>query len=456
MKTYGSGVIEQLPSGSFRVRRPTGRGGYKSLGTYASRAEAETMLAAVNVVAAEGSSSAASSLAAYGETQIMIWKAEGKKTWDADLSRWTQWVVKHADFARDPIDTITRADVKRFARGLLLCDSERARPVSNQTIKHVVNLLRRVFFEAVDTDAILTTSPCEGVKVPQRKEVAEDHWTALTVGEMQAIARCDALTLEQRTVFLLACYTGLRQGELAGLFWVDVHLDVDAPHVWVRRSWRTSTKTDAVRRVDLIPAAAGLLRTWRQHMRGNISRCVWGHQYAEGYDWGWALTKDYGRGVCWIGAKRQAGIVRPVWFHHLRDTCASHLLTGTWGMKWSIGEVSALLGHTDTWVTERYARIMPGALAPLAAQTNISHASPTLVFPRSSQVPEIEWHAMGDSNPRPLAPEAKATSRGYARLDGASVSVRFIFGLAPRQADANLRSPRWPAMSPADEVAPRC
>jgi len=404
---YGLGVVERLPSGRYRVRVPTGRGTYKSCGTYPTEKEAKRMLAAATAVRTE--TSITQSVAEYGELIIMRWKGEGKRSWNSDLSRWKCWVCKVGEFAGDPVDMVSRADVKRFARELLRCDSERAEPVSNQTIKHVVNLVRRVFNEAVQTDELIERSPVEGVKVPRRNDAEGDHWTALSLVEIELVRACPTLSLEQRTALLLAVYTGLRQGELAALEWANiVDLDGQAPHIWVRKSWDTTTKTRRARRVELIRPAAELLRAWQQHAAGSPGKTIWGHTYARGYDWGWALTKDQGRGICWLGAKHAAGISRSVWFHHLRDTCASHLLTGSWGRSWTIGEVGQMLGHTTTWVTERYARILPGALAKAAALTTgeTSHEPPTPVLLSEAKTPYFQGHAMQGSNLRPSAPEA--------------------------------------------------
>lgn len=395
---YGTGVIERLPSGRVRVRIPDGHGKYKSLGTFDTEAEAKVRLDAGHIVKA--SNPVTQSVADYGELVIMRWRGAGKRTWNTDLSRWKRWVAKRAEWANDSIDQVTRADAKSFARELL------GEEISNQTVKHVVNLARGVFHEAFDVDELIERNPFEGVEVPQRAETDDDHWTALSLQEIEQLRTCATFTSEQRTAFLLAVYTGLRQGELAALEWSDVNLD-GSPHLWVRRSWNTpTTKTSTSRRVDLIPVAAELLREWRDTRRVR-SKYVWGCLYTRGYDWGWALKKT--KDVCYLGAKREAGIVRRVWFHHLRDTCASHLLTGSWGRAWSIAEVAQLLGHTSTWVTERYARIMPGALARAAAET--SHESPTSDFRFSSQLVETTGRAMGDSNTRQPAPEAERNVR---------------------------------------------
>jgi integrase len=58
-------------------------------------------------------------------------------------------------------------------------------------------------------------------------------------------------------------------------------------------------------------------------------------------------------------------------FHDLRHTCASHLVSGTWGRAWRLEEVRDYLGHSNISVTQRYAHMSPHAMRsrPLPAST---------------------------------------------------------------------------------------
>ncbi len=64
------------------------------------------------------------------------------------------------------------------------------------------------------------------------------------------------------------------------------------------------------------------------------------------------------------------GAEREVWWHLLRHTCATALLCGWWGKKWSLEEVGKLLGHSSTRTTEMYAHLLDSALVQLAAETH--------------------------------------------------------------------------------------
>ena len=83
-------------------------------------------------------------------------------------------------------------------------------------------------------------------------------------------------------------------------------------------------------------------------------------RYAKGFDWGWA---DHpARTLTRLGWWRRVGIQRRVRFHDLRDTAATHLLSGSWGPTWSMQEVSKFLGHSAIAVTEqRYAHLTRAA-----------------------------------------------------------------------------------------------
>lgn len=337
---HGTGSIEALPSGRFRVRAPDGRGGYRRVGSYDTYGEARRMLEAALIVVASNPTTSALCFRQYAERVIDRWKLAGKQTYREDRSRLATMIVPHAERAQLPLDQITRGEVRQWSVGLKAQKHARGKLYGNQSIKHALNLVRGIFAAAIE-DELIQTNPAEGVKPPKRRKgEQQDDWTALEPREIKRLITHPDLTYEQRTVFSLAIYTGPREGELAALLRTDVvDLDGADPHLTVSKSWDDdSTKTGKSRRVALIPAAVKLLRAWLAHSSATVSKNLWGYIYARGYDWGWARKIDKTRSVCWLGAPQRAGIRRKVWFHHLRDTCASNLLTGTWRRRWSVAE----------------------------------------------------------------------------------------------------------------------
>lgn len=120
----------------------------------------------------------------------------------------------------------------------------------------------------------------------------------------------------------------------------------------------------ALRRVETLRSEA---RKRSEHKRTRLDA-----MFAEGYDFGWAETyyndRKTGERKCRPGWRMRLGIVNRTRFHDYRDTSATHLLSGTWGVKWSLQMVSEFLGHSDIKVTQdRYAHVTVEAKTAAAA-----------------------------------------------------------------------------------------
>ena len=100
-----------------------------------------------------------------------------------------------------------------------------------------------------------------------------------------------------------------------------------------------------------------------------------------------------------------AGITRPVRWHDLRHTCASALLQGQWGDKWTIEEVSAQLGHSSISVTERYA-----------------HLGETVLKKAAKKVRNVDSYAIAKAPPLPRV--GGALVRGPDEQDPCVAAIR--------------------------------
>jgi len=67
-------------------------------------------------------------------------------------------------------------------------------------------------------------------------------------------------------------------------------------------------------------------------------------------------------------------IGKQVWWHLLRHTCASSLVSGWWGMRWSLEDVSRVLGHTDVRTTQIYAHLEPSVLHATVLRAQAAYA----------------------------------------------------------------------------------
>ena len=158
------------------------------------------------------------------------------------------------------------------------------------------------------------------------------------------IAAADCIL--DRTLITVAIYSGLRRGELFGLFWEDI--DWSAGRISVRRSILgenlSSPKTrTSVRRVDVPRSVLACLEAYRKRFPPRVS------------DLGaFIFRKDNGRPLCvdnWAHRVlprlcRKAGIHR-VTLHCLRHTYASLLINNGENVKY----VSRQMGHAGIQIT---------------------------------------------------------------------------------------------------------
>lgn len=405
--TYGTGSITRTASGKWRVRIPDGRGGKRTIGTFPTPEEAERMRAAALLGALEVD------LGITFEDFSTRWlnrcELEGQASIGSSRSLW-RTTISQAPWYGEPLAAITRVQIREWAAGLRTTVTTRGTEMSRQQAKHALGHVRRCFEAARTDEQLIEDNPADGIGL-WREARTEDPWTYLTEEEIDRLLCCPVLPPMQLAVYTVAIGAGLREGELAGLRWPDVHLE-QRPRLDVRRSWGGATKAGKPRMVPLLPWVQDALRAWHavegapedgpvfpsRYRRGEV------RHFAKGYDFAWANhpADRYTR----LGWRTRAGIARPVRFHDLRHTCASHLIMGTWGRAWALHEVRDLLGHTDVEVTQRYAHLAPDALLGAAAATVQQDRNRTdQLATEVAQLAEIIGRAMGDSNPRPSAPE---------------------------------------------------
>ena len=381
----GSGSIDQLTSGRFRVRMTFADGTRKNLGPFTTRDEAERILdaALAEVAEADVAPTGATTLLTWGATWLDRRETSGvHRAIVSERSTWKNHVAT-APFASWPLADITRREVRQWVEALSRkkalapaawkagAPSKTTRTLSRQSVLHALNLLRRCLADAIDDERLHGDNPAKDVRVPQRPTTVEG-WTYLTAAEIHRVLTDEKIPVAARQLYAVAIYTGLRQGELWGLGWADVHLDGPQPHVVVRYSHRGPTKSGKIRHVPLLGPAREALLQWKDQCPKSLGSLVFptvtGCRRRKSDDAGWR-DRHLTRVVIEPGHKTLAGITRRVRFHDLRHTCASHLVMGTWGRVWRIEEICALLGHSDIGVTQRYAHLSPDHLHKAAAET---------------------------------------------------------------------------------------
>jgi integrase len=183
---------------------------------------------------------------------------------------------------------------------------------------------------------------------PPRVEEREPRF--LSWSEVEELA---AACTESRLI-LLACLTGLRQGELFALRDSDVDLEAGAVVVTraARRGAAGRTKTrQSIRRAYLSGLGKQALREQLLARKPNDGRLIFPSP-AGGI---WQRNNFMAR--AFRPATRRAGF-EGLTFHDLRHTCASLLIAANANPL----EVAAQLGHKDArLVFERYGHLYPGA-----------------------------------------------------------------------------------------------
>lgn len=293
----------------------------------------------------------------------------------ADRCRWSHH-VEASSLADRELASLTRLDVKNWLRDLSLkfnaTPYHRAKaPLSAATIQATLVTLR-VALEAAKEAGYLEFNPALGVKLPPRVKArgTADKWTVLVPAE-QARVRA-ALRGVERVMVEVAMGAGLRAGELVALTVDDVHLETDEPHIVVRFGGHgRRTKNAKMHRVQLFGMALESLDAWM--VGGGRDRLLERVPHPDPR-MVFPPTRRGKRGAKAVHgfarAVKAAGITRNVRWHDLRHTCASSMLAGWWGRRWTMKEVSAMLGHSSISVTERYAHFSEDMLARAADEAD--------------------------------------------------------------------------------------
>lgn len=173
----------------------------------------------------------------------------------------------------------------------------------------------------------------------KRLRVAEPEIVFLSFDESAQLQAVDA---PFAPMIRFALHTGLRQGELLGLRWSDVHPDRIVVRQSIVRGRIGTPKSHKSREVPLNATARAALDA-----RPRSGELVFANS-----DGGY-FTKGECKWPLW-SACQAAGVKRVGW-HALRHTFASHLVMRGVPLK----TVQELLGHADIRMTMRYAHLSP-------------------------------------------------------------------------------------------------
>ena len=253
-------------------------------------------------------------------SEAMALRGFASKTRSAYLS----WVRRLVQFCRVVPDQLTTEQVRAF---LLHLTQERKLSVS--TFNQALNAVRFFFLEVLHRPFVI-----EGLhyqKPPRRLPVVMND------GEMSRLLAA-AESLRDRALLETAYATGMRVGEVTRLLITDLD------------SGRMAIRVDQGkgRKDRYLMLSQSLLLTLRAYWRESKPRVF----LFPGEGGNKPLSVSAAQKV-FNKAKARAGISKPVSFHTIRHSFATHLLED--GV--NVRKIQALLGHRSLHTTERYTHV---------------------------------------------------------------------------------------------------
>lgn len=281
-------------------------------------------------------------------------------------------------FGNRDIRSIDRRELESFRDRLLRTPTEATgKPLAVKSVRNVMSILHGVFQNAV-REEWLPANPMKFVEKPEEPEDRDIKF--LTLAELDLLLEAvpdDRLGNRlERTLYGFAAYTGLRQGELMGLRWMDI--DWSAWKVRVRKNFvRGEHSTPKSKRgIRSVPLAESIAIKLEQHFQQSPWQAdtdlVFCHpDTGKPYDRSKLLKRfkaavaragigEFETRLRWRGTgknRRQVEVEVPLFtFHGLRHTFGTRMAAA--GVP--IRTIQEWMGHRDYKTTEIYADYTPG------------------------------------------------------------------------------------------------
>jgi integrase len=240
---------------------------------------------------------------------------------------------------RTPLLDITHWRVDAFRQRLV--EEEVLAP---RTINKLLTNLHGIFQRAVRNHGVVQNPVALVDRQPCR---SSGEFRVLAPAEVERLLHA-AATTQDRAVFAVAAFAGLRMGELRALRWADVDFDLACIHV--RGSYCQGRfdppKSGRVRSVPLIPQAADPLQAIRFTCAGRPEELVFMSRLGRVIDDSRLRRRFY--------ETLDRARLRPMRFHDLRHSFATLAVQA-----FPLTDVAAFMGHADISTTMIYIHHMP-------------------------------------------------------------------------------------------------
>ena len=323
-----------------RVRQPGTRDGI-------TRTQAEKRLREL-MAAVQVTSDPERTMAMAGQALLMRLEAKGASKSHLETVESHLRVHLVPFFKEKPLDRITDSDVTRLLARLNRLGRK------PKTIRNIASTLHSVFELAIRRRWI-TFNPCKLVDLPAVPQSTEVRF--LSQEELIAVVeqgvRGSSWELVERALYLMAAMTGLRQGELLGLRWIDLDmraLKVRVRQAYVRGEFKAPKSRRGVRGVPLADRLVDALQVLAEHSEFiDEDDLVFGHPLT-GDPLDRSKVRKRFRKAC-----TRAG-VRTVRFHDLRHTFGTRIAASG---EVSLRTLQEWMGHRDARTTLIYADYQP-------------------------------------------------------------------------------------------------
>lgn len=276
--------------------------------------------------------------------KYLPWAKEHKKTWRDDEWYYNRHIGPR--FGSKALESITPFDLEKMKSELRKGLNQNGRPYANQTIKHILVIVRRLFNLAVKWNLYQGPNPIKSVEMPKVDNQVTEYLTDEELSRLMAVL--DNWPFDDSAAFIkFALFTGLRRGELFKLKWEQIDFErgmltitgstpMDSP-----KGGKTTTIPVSQPALDVL---AGLNRSSDFVFPGKN---------------GGQRTDFKGP---WLRIRKAAELPGNFRFHGIRHHFASTLVSN--GVDLAV--VGKLLSHKQAQTTMRYAHLQPGALKSAA------------------------------------------------------------------------------------------
>ena len=262
------------------------------------------------------------------------------KSYIKDLGVIKNYLNPH--FGDKDVNQIKTEDIQKYLTSRLYSSCLKTkRQVKPATVNRELEIVRKIFNDGMKWGYV-RNNPCKGVKKLKEPERRIEYLAEEEVKHL--LEQCSP---EDKPLFAMAVYTGMRFGEIANLESSDVDFDKMVITVRIGSDTRETTKSGKIRHIPIATSLLPYLEDQKQRANGLFfpSKIVEGKKRTE-------VTKAF------EGALRKAGINRHIRFHDLRHTFASHFVMKDGDLL----ALKAILGHSDLQMVQRYAHLAPDHL----------------------------------------------------------------------------------------------